>query len=65
MFELVKKLNKNFENLSLNDIVPYQFTLPASPYIAKGNSNIDIDFLKKQKVNFLHWDNSIEINGII
>ena len=49
MFELVKKLNKNFENLSLNDIVPYQFTLPASPYIAKGNSNIDIDFLKKQK----------------
>ena len=49
MLELTKKLNPNFENLSINDIVPYQFTLPASPYIAKGNSNIDIDFLKKQK----------------
>lgn len=25
--------------------------------------NDAIDFLKKQKLNFLHWDNSIEING--
>ncbi|OQR40497.1 dethiobiotin synthase [Aliarcobacter cryaerophilus] len=35
--------------MSINDIVPYQFTLPASPYVAKGNTSIDIDFLKKQK----------------
>ncbi|MGJ0314229.1 dethiobiotin synthase [Aliarcobacter cryaerophilus] len=49
MFELVKKLNPNFLKLTINDIVPYQFTLPASPYVAKENSKIDIEFLKKKK----------------
>ncbi|WP_198305130.1 dethiobiotin synthase [Arcobacter vandammei] len=49
MFELVKKLNKEFEKLSIDDIVPYQFTLPASPYVAKGNKYIEIEFLKEKK----------------
>ena len=49
MFELVKKLNPNFLKLTINDIVPYQFTLPASPYVAKGNTFLDIDFLIEKK----------------
>ncbi|MDX4063626.1 dethiobiotin synthase [Aliarcobacter skirrowii] len=49
MLNLAKKLNKDFEHISINDCVPYQFTLPASPYVAKENSNIDIEFLKKKK----------------
>ena len=49
MFELVKKLNPIFEKLSINDVVPYQFELPAAPYIASQNTNIDIEFLKEKK----------------
>lgn len=49
MFELVKKLNPNFEKLTINDIVPYQFELPASPYASSGNIDIDVEFLKEKK----------------
>lgn len=48
MLELAKKLNPSF-NVTIDDVVPYQFKLPAAPYVAKGNTIIDIDFLKKKK----------------
>ena len=48
MLELTKKLNPSF-NVTINDVVPYQFELPAAPYVAKGNTIIDIDFLKEKK----------------
>ena len=48
MLELTKKLNPSF-NVTINDVVPYQFKLPAAPYVAKGNTIIDIDFLKEKK----------------
>ena len=48
MLELTKKLNPTF-NVTINDVVPYQFELPAAPYVAKGNTIIDIDFLKEKK----------------
>ena len=48
MLELAKKLNPTF-NVTINDVVPYQFELPAAPYVAKGNTIIDIDFLKEKK----------------
>ena len=48
MLELAKKLNPSF-NVTINDVVPYQFKLPAAPYVAKGNTIIDIDFLKEKK----------------
>jgi dethiobiotin synthetase len=38
MFELAKELNPDFSKLSINDIVPYQFSLAAAPYVAKKNS---------------------------
>ena len=49
MFELAKELNPDFSKLSINDIVPYQFSLAAAPYVAKKNSYIDIDFLIEKK----------------
>jgi dethiobiotin synthetase len=49
MLNLVQKLNPNFKSLTTKDIVPYQFTLPASPFVAKQDTIIDIEFLKKQK----------------
>ncbi len=48
MLELVKKLNPSF-NVTINDVVPYQFKLPAAPYVAKENTIIDIEFLKEKK----------------
>ena len=48
MLELTKKLNPSF-NVTINDVVPYQFKLPAAPYVAKGNTIIDIELLKKKK----------------
>ena len=48
MLALTKKLNPSF-NVTINDVVPYQFKLPAAPYVAKGNTSIDIEFLKKKK----------------
>ena len=53
MFELTKSLNKQFEQLSINDIVPYKFKLPAAPFVAnKDNVNININFIK-EKIKFL------------
>lgn len=48
MLKLTKKLNPSF-NVTINDVVPYQFELPAAPYVAKGNTIIDINFLKEKK----------------
>lgn len=48
MLNLVKKLNPSFD-VSINDVVPYQFKLPAAPYVSKGQTKIDINFLKKKK----------------
>ena len=48
MLNLVKELNPSF-NVTINDVVPYQFKLPAAPYVAKKDSIIDIEFLKEKK----------------
>lgn len=48
MLNLVKELNPSFI-ASINDVVPYQFKLPAAPYVSKENTYIDIDFLKEKK----------------
>ena len=48
MLELVKSLNPSFD-VTINDVVPYQFKLPAAPYVAKENTIIDIEFLKEKK----------------
>lgn len=48
MLNLVKELNPEFK-ADINDVVPYQFKLPAAPYVAKKNEKIDIDFLIKKK----------------
>ena len=51
MLNLVKTLNPSF-NVTINDVVPYQFKLPAAPYVAKGKTIIDIEFIKEKK-NYL------------
>lgn len=51
MFNLVKELNPQFD-VTINDVVPYQFELPAAPYVARKDRNIDFEFLK-DKINYL------------
>ncbi len=48
MLKLVKELNPSF-NVTIKDIVPYQFELPAAPFVAKRSSNIDLNFLLEKK----------------
>ena len=48
MLKLVKKLNPSFD-VTINDIVPYQFKLPAAPFVAKEGTNIDLNILLKKK----------------
>ena len=37
MLNITKELNPHF-NVNINDVVPYQFKLPAAPWVAKGNT---------------------------
>ncbi len=48
ILKLVKKLNPKFKNITIDDVVPYQFELPASPYVAKKNKKISVKKIKKQ-----------------
>ena len=36
-------LNQNLNDITIDDVVPYRFKLPAAPYVAKGDTSIDID----------------------
>ncbi|WP_108062557.1 dethiobiotin synthase [Poseidonibacter lekithochrous] len=48
MLKITKELNPDF-TAHINDVVPYQFKLPAAPYVSKGNTYIDIEVLKEKK----------------
>ncbi len=48
MLNLTKELNPQF-TATIKDVVPYQFLLPASPYVSKGDTFIDIHFLQEKK----------------
>ena len=51
LLNITKKLNPNYK-VTIDDVVPYQFKLPAAPFVAKGETKIDIDFIK-EKANHL------------
>lgn len=51
MLNLVKELNPDF-NVNINDVVPYQFKLPAAPYVAKDKNTISLELIKEKK-NYL------------
>jgi dethiobiotin synthetase len=42
IFDVAKKRNQELEKFSLSEIVPYQFQLPASPFVARGETEIEI-----------------------
>lgn len=55
LYETAKKTNKALEKMSLHDIVPIQYPLPASPYISKANETIDFQKIYKayEKLSFV------------
>lgn len=51
MLNITKELNPDF-NVDINDVVPYQFKLPAAPYVAKDKNTISLELIKEKK-NYL------------
>ena len=51
MLNITKELNPLF-NANISDVVPYQFRLPAAPFVAKGNTVIDLELIKEKKKYF-------------
>ena len=51
MFNLTKTLNPSF-NVTIDDVVPNQFKLPAAPFVASGGRLININLIK-EKANYL------------
>ncbi|MFT5835120.1 MAG: dethiobiotin synthetase [Sulfurimonas sp.] len=45
LLECVKELNNEFTNLSIKDIVPITYELPAAPFISSNNTKLDLDVL--------------------
>ena len=42
LFKVVKKLNNRYKDFTIDQIVPYKFSLPAAPYVAKKDQKIKI-----------------------
>lgn len=47
LLNIAKQLNPEY-TLSIDDVVPYQFELPAAPFVAKKEQFIDIEFIKSK-----------------
>ena len=48
LLNITKELNPDFK-VNLCDIVPYQFKLPAAPYVSKGDTPISLELIKEKK----------------
>ena len=46
LLEKSKELNKEFKNITLDDVVPVRYALPAAPIVAKGDQKIDFKLIK-------------------
>ncbi len=42
LLKLQKELNKNLKDITINDVVPISFELPAAPFVASGLKEIDL-----------------------
>lgn len=62
MLNITKELNPDFK-VNLCDVVPYQFKLPAAPYVAKGNTFISIDLIKEKKIYLEQFCDVLIIEG--
>ncbi len=47
LLQTCQKLNPNFKSITIEDICPIQFSLPAAPYVANSGKTIDFDKIKE------------------
>jgi len=62
LLKIVQSLNQNF-NFSLNEVVPYQFQLPAAPFVAKKNEKISISKIINQTKKILKQCDILIVEG--
>jgi len=62
LLHLTKKLNPEF-NVTIDDIVPYQFKLPAAPFVAKENTKIEINTIIKKATKLLKYCDTLIVEG--
>ncbi len=62
LLDITQNLNSDF-SFDINTIVPYQFILPAAPYIAKETTSIDIDFIISNAYELLELCDILIVEG--
>ncbi len=62
MLNLTQKLNTDFI-VTIEDVVPYQFKLPAAPFVADKNNIIDINLIKQKAQYLLNFCDILIIEG--
>lgn len=62
LLHLAKKLNPKF-NAKIDDVVPYQFKLPAAPFVAKGDTKIEIETIIKKANELLAYCDTLIVEG--
>ena len=62
LLNITKNLNSEF-NVSIDDVVPYQFKLPAAPFVAKKERSISIDFIKHNVSKLLRYCDVLIVEG--
>lgn len=62
LLQIVQNLNPLFTP-DLNEVVPYQFKLPAAPFVAKGDTKIDIQNLLQKAKNLLNYCDVLIVEG--
>jgi dethiobiotin synthetase len=62
LLHITKRLNSSF-HFSINDIVPYQFKLAASPFVAKKDNKIDIETIFIQATTLLEKCDVLIVEG--
>ena len=63
LLEECRKYNPMMSNVSIDEVVPYQFQLPASPYVAKGRETISIDKIRESIHNIEQFCDIVIVEG--
>ncbi len=62
LLKLTQTLNPNF-NVTIDDVVPYQFKFPASPFISKEDTTIDVEFILSKAKYLLEFCDVLIVEG--
>lgn len=62
MLTLTQELNPEF-TVNIDDVVPYQFELPAAPFVAKQSTTIDIEQIKEKRDYLFNFCDFLIIEG--